>query len=80
MTFDAFLARSAPIVLADIIATRGSTPRETGAFMLVSESGFWGTIGGGNLEFAALDRARAILAGRAAEGAMTFTLGPDTGQ
>jgi xanthine dehydrogenase accessory factor len=48
--------------------------------MLVSETGLWGTIGGGNLEFAAIARARDILAGRVPEGAMTVTLGPDSGQ
>jgi xanthine dehydrogenase accessory factor len=80
MTFEAFITQSAPIILADITATKGSTPREAGTFMLVSETGFWGTIGGGNLEFAAIDRARAILAGREPDGMMTFILGADSGQ
>lgn len=80
MTFDAFLAQPTPLVLADVTATKGSAPREAGTFMLVSDAGLWGTIGGGNLEFSAIDRARAILAGREAEGPMTFTLGPETGQ
>lgn len=80
MTLDTFLAQPIPIVLADVTATKGSTPREAGTFMLVSETGLWGTIGGGNLEFAAIDRARAILAGSEREGPLTFTLGPDTGQ
>lgn len=80
MTFDAFLAQPAPLILADVTGTKGSTPREAGTFMLVSETDLWGTIGGGNLEFAAIDRARAILAGREPEGPMTFTLGPETGQ
>ena len=80
MTFESFLTQPAPIILADIIATKGSTPRETGTFMLVSETGLWGTIGGGNLEFAAIDRARAILAGHETEQTMTFTLGADSGQ
>jgi xanthine dehydrogenase accessory factor len=80
MTFESFLAQPSPIVLAEITATKGSTPREAGTFMLVSETSFWGTIGGGNLEFAAIVRARAILAGLEPEGAMTITLGPDGGQ
>jgi xanthine dehydrogenase accessory factor len=80
MTFEAFLTQATPIILADIAATRGSTPREAGTFMLVSETGLWGTIGGGNLEFAAIDRAHAILAGREPGGTMTFTLGADSGQ
>ncbi|MBX9458481.1 MAG: xanthine dehydrogenase accessory protein XdhC [Rhizobium sp.] len=80
MTFDDFLLRSVPIVLADITVTKGSTPREAGTFMIVSSKGLWGTIGGGNLEFAAIDRARAILAGQQSDGMLTFTLGPDSGQ
>jgi xanthine dehydrogenase accessory factor len=80
MSFDTFLNQPAPIVLADIVATKGSTPRESGTFMLISESGLWGTIGGGNLEFAAIDRARAIIAGREADGMLHVTLGPDSGQ
>jgi xanthine dehydrogenase accessory factor len=80
MTFEAFLTQPTSIILADITATKGSTPRETGTFMLVSGTGLWGTIGGGNLEFAAIDRARGILAGPEVDGTMTFTLGPDSGQ
>ena len=80
MTFEQFLSQPTPIILADITATKGSTPREAGTFMLVSETGLWGTIGGGNLEFAAIDRARGILADRDPEGQMTVTLGPDSGQ
>ena len=80
MTFEAFLAQSAPVILADVTATKGSTPREVGAFMLVSEAGLWGTIGGGNLEFAAIDCARGILAGHETEQTLTFTLGADSGQ
>lgn len=80
MSFDDFLLASGPIVLADIIATKGSTPREAGTFMLVSPMGLWGTIGGGNLEFAAIERARGILDGRNVAGMLNFTLGPDSGQ
>lgn len=80
MSFESFLTQTSPMVFAEITATKGSTPREAGTFMLVSERGLWGTIGGGNLEFAAIDRARGILAGSAAEGMLNFTLGPDSGQ
>ena len=48
--------------------------------MLISATGLWGTIGGGNLEFGAIDRARAILVGSAPEGTATTTLGQDSGQ
>lgn len=50
-----------PAVLITQIAVRGHAPREAGAKMLVSAEQEWGTIGGGNLELTAIDRARAIL-------------------
>lgn len=49
----------ARVVVADFA---GSTPRETGAAMLVWCDGQSGTIGGGALEFAAAARARDLLA------------------
>lgn len=42
------LEEGAPVVMATVAATRGSTPRRPGARMLVREDGsFCGTIGGG---------------------------------
>lgn len=42
------LERHEPIVLATVARTRGSTPRKTGAKMVVRQDGsFFGTIGGG---------------------------------
>lgn len=40
--------RREPVVLATVARTRGSTPRKTGAKMVVHQDGtFFGTIGGG---------------------------------
>lgn len=40
--------RGEPVVLATVARTRGSTPRKTGAKMVVRRDGsFFGTIGGG---------------------------------
>lgn len=40
--------RGEPVVLATVARTRGSTPRKTGAKMVVRKDGsFFGTIGGG---------------------------------
>lgn len=40
--------RGEPVVLATVARTRGSTPRKTGAKMVVrSDGSFFGTIGGG---------------------------------
>lgn len=62
------------VVIADV---RGSSPREVGAAMLVWANGQSGTIGGGTLEFRAVQAARrqdrATVLGRHA-------LGPDLGQ
>ena len=56
---DAFLA-AGPAALVRVEAARGSTPREAGAWMLVSTRGTLGTIGGGQLEYMAIDAARHV--------------------
>ena len=48
-------------VLVTVVAVRGHAPRETGAKMVVSAEGIWGSVGGGNLEAVAVDKARAML-------------------
>jgi len=48
-------------VLVTIINAKGSTPRDIGAKMLVTDQEFFGTIGGGGLEWVALEQAREIL-------------------
>ncbi|MEZ2328548.1 xanthine dehydrogenase accessory protein XdhC [Mesorhizobium sp. RCC_202] len=57
-----FLGHPGRIALVEVAATKGSTPREAGAFMLVSRSSIFGTIGGGQLEYMAIDKARQMLA------------------
>jgi xanthine dehydrogenase accessory factor len=56
----AFLA-AGPVALVEVAGTKGSTPREQGAFMLVSRDAIHGTIGGGQLEYVAIDKARQLL-------------------
>ncbi|WP_040591992.1 XdhC family protein, partial [Mesorhizobium metallidurans] len=56
-----FLAGQGRIALVEVAGTKGSTPREKGAFMLVSASAISGTIGGGQLEYMAIDKARQLL-------------------
>ena len=58
----AFLAASPSAALIAVAEAKGSTPREKGAWMLVSPTAIFGTIGGGQLEFMAIDRARQMLA------------------
>lgn len=49
-------------VLVTVTEVRGHAPREAGAKMVVAAAAAWGTIGGGNLEATAVDRARELLA------------------
>lgn len=49
-------------VLVTVMAVRGHSPRDAGAKMVVSEDRVWATVGGGNLEAVAIERARALLA------------------
>lgn len=87
------LARGqAPAVMVTVASTRGSTPREAGAHMLVRAEDFEGTIGGGVLEHRAIEHARALLAdamagtsgcgasGSGAEWSDRLTLGARFGQ
>jgi len=68
--------------LVSLVATRGSSPREAGAWMVVRPSGgFHGTIGGGALEWRALAEARALLAqGAGASQRSVAALGPELAQ
>jgi xanthine dehydrogenase accessory factor len=75
----AFLAQHPDAVLVTITQAKGSTPREEGAFMLVSAADIYGTIGGGQLEFLAIDNARALLSG-SGQTQMDVPLGPEIGQ
>ncbi|THV24740.1 xanthine dehydrogenase accessory protein XdhC [Peteryoungia ipomoeae] len=77
--FSEFLASQAPIVLVEIAEARGSTPRDAGTMMLVSPSAIWGTIGGGQLEFMAIENARQCLEDGGAA-VMEIPLGPEIGQ
>ena len=63
-----------------ITRARGSTPREEGAEMMVDAVAVTGTIGGGQLEYLAIDRARQMLARDEADATMDVPLGPQIGQ
>jgi xanthine dehydrogenase accessory factor len=55
-------ARREPGVLVTLVAVRGHAPRKAGAKMVVSANEQWGSIGGGNMEAVAVDRARELIA------------------
>lgn len=82
---DELLARLAheDAVLVRIVQTQGSVPREAGTWMAVWAGGLTGTIGGGQLEFQAIQQARAFLADAAAAlppERQRYPLGPSLGQ
>ena len=78
--FRRFFATHGPSVIVTVAAIKGSTPREVGAAIAVSANATSGTIGGGQLEYIAIDHARALLAGRTAETRLDIALGPEIGQ
>ncbi|MDO5528978.1 MAG: xanthine dehydrogenase accessory protein XdhC [Paracoccus sp. (in: a-proteobacteria)] len=63
-----------------ITRAEGSTPREAGAEMMVGADRTEGSIGGGQLEYMAIDRARQMLRQGEAEADMDVPLGPAIGQ
>nr|WP_294975075.1 xanthine dehydrogenase accessory protein XdhC [uncultured Pseudomonas sp.] len=70
-----------PYVLVTVVGVQGSTPRESGSKMLVTAETTVDTIGGGHLEFAAIEHARKLLlAGQDAQALEHFPLGPRLGQ
>ncbi len=77
------LERESVVVRVVVADVRGSAPREAGACMLVSRSGVEGTIGGGHLEWQAIEGAARMLA--AESGSLSvqlqrLTLGRDLAQ
>lgn len=79
--FDTFHSAHAETALVEVREAQGSTPRETGAWMIVARDAIFGTIGGGQLEFMAIERARAMIAaGRPPTDRLDIALGPEIGQ
>jgi xanthine dehydrogenase accessory factor len=78
----AFFDAAGRTALVEVARAKGSTPREAGAYMLVSRKAIFGTIGGGQLEFMAIDQARQILADPKGphELMLDIPLGPEIGQ
>ncbi|WP_306359268.1 xanthine dehydrogenase accessory protein XdhC [Nocardia sp. CC227C] len=67
-------ARREPGVLVTVAAVRGHAPRKAGAKLVVGRTESWGSIGGGNIEAVAIDRARELLAPGAEPELMEFAL------
>jgi len=78
---EAWLSAGRRAVLVEVVAARGSVPREVGTRMLVCADEVAGTIGGGHLEWQAITRARTQLAsGETAPQDWPVALGPSLGQ
>lgn len=75
-----FLQQTDAAIKVEVSKALGSTPREAGTWMLVSTSGIFGTIGGGQLELMAINEARSLLAAGKSTGSMAIPLGPEIGQ
>ena len=70
-----------PCVLVTIIEELGSTPRNAGSKMVVSAERIFDTIGGGHLEYKAMEIARQMLASRSQDTRLErFSLGASLGQ
>jgi len=75
------VAGKEPSALVSILASEGSAPRGAGTRMLVTAQALYGTIGGGQLEYRAVEQARTIL--EHPEGSwrvQDYPLGPMLGQ
>ena len=80
MTLGDFFLRHRDVMHVRLNRVRGSAPREVGAEMFVAEAGLCGTVGGGQLEYMAVDKARAMLKRGEDKAAMDVPLGPEIGQ
>lgn len=72
-----------PAILVTVYASRGSVPREVGAWMAVFAHTTHATVGGGRLEHDAIAHARMLLGRQVASGfseVVRYALGPGLGQ
>lgn len=77
---DDFFDRDRHFIRIELSVVKGSSPREASTAMYVSEKGCFGTIGGGTLEYMAIDEAHALLRQGADAKRMSVPLGPEIGQ
>lgn len=75
----AWLAAGRPAVVVEVASARGSVPRAAGTRMIVAADEVLGTIGGGHLEWRAIETARARI-GAPGHHEEAIALGPTLGQ
>lgn len=73
-------AAGRPAAVVSVVRHQGSVPRESGTRMLVGPDEVHGTIGGGHLEWKAIDAARALIAAGGSPIEQRVPLGPALGQ
>ncbi len=74
------LRGEAAVIHAQITRVQGSSPREAGAEMFITATATAGTIGGGQVEFRVIERAREVLIAGMMRDALDLSLGPAIGQ
>lgn len=67
-------------IWVEVIRTRGSAPRDAGTAMRVTPTETEGTIGGGALEYCAIQEARDLISQGKSEVERSYPLGPELGQ
>jgi xanthine dehydrogenase accessory factor len=70
----------ADAILVSVQSTRGSVPRDAGAWMAVFADTIVGTVGGGHLEFDAIAHARQCALQPGTDAVQRYALGPNLGQ
>ena len=75
-----WLAVARPAVVVEVVAHKGSVPREAGTRMLVAADEVIGTIGGGHLELRAISHARSLIGPGSSVQQQHIALGPSLGQ
>ena len=65
--FEHFIKTEKDIALVELITVKGSSPREVGAWMLVSPEKYLNTIGGGVLEFSMIAEAKKMMKDRSVD-------------
>ena len=68
------------VILATIIKTQGSVPRDQNVNMIISNLQEFGTIGGGELEFQVIKSAKNLLNSNNNQKTLDLLLGPSLGQ
>ena len=78
--FDGFLSQNGRVIRVTLTRVRGSSPRNEDTEMFVTRDRLWGTIGGGQLEYIAINRAREMLRDGVLNLDLDVPLGPEIGQ